>query len=82
MANYYYVTIKSNKMTQDVAQEIFQLMNEKCKIRYFNFCEGQLKYNTRGLVDIINILQKYGLTDEDIIIKDEFEMLAEEEMIV
>lgn len=74
MANYYYVTIKSDKMTQEVANEIFQEMVHKNKIRNFNFIEGYLHYNTRGLTDITSILNNYGLTDKDIEVEDEFQI--------
>lgn len=75
MANYYYVTIKSEKMTQKVANEIFQEMVDKNKIRHFNFIEGCLHYNTQGLTDISSILNTYGFTDKDIEIEDEFQRL-------
>ena len=72
MANYYYVTIKSDKMTQEVANQIFQEMATKNKIRSFNFSEGYLAYNSRGLTDISEILDKTGFTDEEVEVKDEF----------
>lgn len=77
MANYYYVTIKSDKMTQEVANEIFQEMATKNKIRSFNFHEGYLTYNTRGLTDISEILESVGFTDEEVEVKDEFELVYE-----
>lgn len=46
-------------------------------IRHFNFTVGQLTYNTRGLTDIEDILKEYEFTDEDIEIKDEFELVYE-----
>ena len=77
MANYYYVTIKSDKMTQEVANQIFQEMATKNKIRSFNFNEGYLTYNTRGLTDITTILNEAGFVDEEIEIKDEFDLVYE-----
>ena len=77
MANYYYVKIKSDKMTQEVANEIFQIISEKNLIRFFNFDEGYLYYNSRGLTDITKILEKYGFCDEEIEVKDEFALLYE-----
>ena len=77
MANYYYVTIKSDKMTQEVANQIFQEMATKNKIRSFNFNEGYLTYNTRGLTDISNILESIGFTDEEIEVKSEFDLAYE-----
>ena len=80
MANYYYVTIKSDKMTQEVANKIFQRLSALNLIRHFSFIEGHLTYNTRGLTDIVDILEEYGFTDKDIEVKDEFQ-LAYENMI-
>ena len=79
MANYYYVDIESEKMTQDVANEIFQAIAPKQRIRWFNFSEGHLSYNTRGFINIGAILESYGfnLEEDKIDIKDEFEMFYE-----
>lgn len=79
MANYYYVDIKSEKMNQDIANEIFNEISSKNKIRRFNFSEGYLSYNSRGLTDITDILNKYNFNDEEdeISIKDEFELVYE-----
>ena len=78
MANYYYVKIESEKMTQEVASKIFQQIATKNKIRSFNFNEGYLVYNTRGLVDISEILNEAGFIDEEIEVKDEFDLISEE----
>lgn len=77
MANYYYVEIKSDKMTQDVANEIFQAIVPKQLVRSFHFCQGALKYNTKGLEDIGDILTAYGFNDEEdkVEIKDEFDLV-------
>lgn len=77
MANYYYVTIESDKMTQEVASKILQEMASKNYIRSFNFYEGYLTYNTRGLTDITTILEEAGFVDEEIKVKDEFELAYE-----
>ena len=80
MANYYYVTIKSDKVTQEVANEIFNVISEKNRVRSFDFIEaGVVSYNTRGLTDITEILNKYGFTDEEIEVKDEFTRAYEAE---
>ena len=78
MANYYYVTIKSTKMTQGVANEILQTLANQCRIRHFDFCEGYLSYNTRGLIDISDILNAYDFNDSEIEIKDEFDLVYEQ----
>ena len=74
MANYYYINIESEKMTQDVANEILQAIAPKQRIRWFEFSEGHLNYNTRNLEDISEILATYGFNDDEdkIEIKDEF----------
>ena len=77
MANYYYVKIKSEKMTQEVASKILQEMATKNQIRSFSFIEGYLDYNTRGLTDITTILNEAGFVDEEIEIKDEFDLAYE-----
>ena len=66
-------------MTQDVANEIFQTICPKNRIRYFKFIEGSLSYNTRGLTDITEILNAYGFDDEEdkIDVKDEFDYVYE-----
>lgn len=73
MANYYYTTIKSDKMTQNIAAEIFNTLVNKRRVRYFDYDENQLKYNTRGLIDITTILEKYGFTNEEVEVKSEFD---------
>ena len=59
-------------MTQEGASKILQEMATKNQIRSFNFNEGYLTYNTRGLTDISEILNEANLTDEEVEIKDEF----------
>ena len=66
MANYFYVKIDSEKITQNVACEIFNEMVNKNKIRHFDFVDGHISYNTRGLTDIQYILDTHGITDEEV----------------
>lgn len=80
MANYYYVTIKSEKMTQEIANKIFQEIASKNLIRGFGFHKGCLTYNTRGLTDITTILNEAGIVDEEIEVKDEFDLAYENSM--
>lgn len=77
MANYYYVTIKSDKMTQEIAGKIFLEITSKNFIRGFSFYKGYLAYNTKGLTDITAILNEAGIVDEEIEVKDEFEFAYE-----
>lgn len=80
MANYYWIDIESKKMTQDVANEILQVIAPKQLIRHFEFTPGELHYNTRGFVEINEILNCYGFDQEDSVsIKDEFELICDEE---
>ena len=75
MANYYDVVIRSEKMTQKVASEIFKEAVKIKHIRYFSFCEtnegGYLTFNSHGLPDIGEILDKYDFTEAEIEVKDE-----------
>lgn len=73
MANYYYITIKSDKMTQDIAAEIFSILVNKSRVRYFNYDENQLKYSIRGLVDIQKVIDKYNINKEEVMISNEFD---------
>ena len=72
MANYYYVKIENENVTQEAAAEIFAYLSDRCHIRYFDFAEGLIKYNTRGLSDIDAILKKYNIPDSSFEAEDEF----------
>lgn len=75
MANYYYITIKSDKMTQNIAAEIFVELSSSNLIRAFEYSgNGYLHFNSRGVsARIGKILEKYGFTDEEVEVKDEFD---------
>ena len=74
MANYYYVEIKSEKIDSKAAVEIFNHIMRHQRVRWFDFSEGGIiKYNSRGLEDISEILEKYGITEEEVKVEDEFE---------
>lgn len=76
MANYYYVEIESEKLTQEAVAEIFNHIMLHQQVRWFDFYEGGIiKYNSRGLEDVSEILEKYGITEEEIKIENEFEKL-------
>ena len=74
MANYYFTTINSKKITPIVAANILLDFSETNRVRGFEFSEsGKIYLNSRGLPDTIdNILNKYGLTKDEVEIKDEF----------
>lgn len=81
MANYYYITIKSDKMTQDIASEIFVELSSSNLIRVFEYSgSGYLHFNSRGVTTKIGkILEKYDFTDEEVEVKDEFELVEEKD---
>ena len=74
MANYYYVKINNEKLTQEVAAEIFNFLSEHCYIQHFNYLEGHISYKSRGLINVGDILEKYNINDTNTIeIEDEFD---------
>lgn len=74
MANYYWVKLHSEKITQEVAAEIFIRLSSSCLVRHYNYTEGgHISYNSRGLIDISDILEKYYIDEEELEIEDEFE---------
>lgn len=74
MANYYWVQLHSEKITQEVAAEIFIRLSSSCLVRHYNYTEGgHISYNSRGLIDISDILEKYYIDEEELEIEDEFE---------
>ena len=81
MANYWYVDINSNNLTAEAASEILKYTGENHLIRNFsynhgNFVDGkfggELYMNTRGLPNIVSILDKYGITEDELKWEDEF----------
>ena len=70
--NYFNVKIKSDNVTAPVAAEIFNRLSTTCKVRIFNYDAGHLFYDTRGLIDITDILTANNITNEDMRIIDEF----------
>ena len=82
MANYWYIDINSNNLTAEAASEILKYTGENHLIRSFsyyhgNFVDGkfggELHMNTRGLPNIVSILEKYGITEDEMKWVDEFE---------
>ena len=83
MANYGYVDINSNNLTVEAASEILKYTGENHLIRSFNYNHGnyvngklggELHMNTRGLPNIVSILEKYGITENEMKWEDEFEV--------
>ena len=82
MANYWYINIKSNNLTVEAASEILKYTGENHLIRSFDYIHGnyvdgklggELHMNTRGLPNIVSILEKYGITEDEMKWEDEFE---------
>ena len=82
MANYYHIDIESNNLTADVAAEILVYVGNHHIISDFQYCHGEyingkvggkLYMYIRGISDFSNILEKYKITDEEVILEDEFE---------
>lgn len=84
MANYYNFIIKSDKITQEVASDIFTQASAHNKITHFEFSEGHIFMYSRGVPDIADVLEKYNITDDELSLKSEFEVfwdnLSEEEL--
>lgn len=81
MANYWYVDINSNNLTAEAASEILKYTGENHLIRSFSYNHGnyvdgkfggELHMNTRGLPNITSILEKYGITEDEMKWEDEF----------
>lgn len=77
MANYYYVRIENENVNQELAAKILTRFTTSCKVRHFSFCEGCISYNTRGLIDIHDIIEEYGINEEEVDVVDEFELVEE-----
>ena len=83
MANYWYVDINSNNLTAEAAGEILKYTGENHLIRSFSYhhgdcvngkLSGELHMNTRGLPNIVDILEKYGITEDEMEWEDEFDV--------
>ena len=75
MANYYCITIQSEKCSQEMANEILQLVSMRNRIHDFVFYEGYIFYETRGIADISEILEKYNINENEITIEDKDNVL-------
>lgn len=82
MANYWYIDINSNNLTAEAAGEILKYTGENHLIRSFSYNHdnyvdgkfgGELHMNTRGLPNIVGILEKYGITEDEMKWEDEFD---------
>lgn len=74
MANYYWVKLDNPNLTQEAAAEIFTELSKYCLVRHFDYVDGgHISYNTRSLVRLDLILEKYGIDEDEMEIEDEFE---------
>ena len=89
MANYYVITIDSEKLTYNAAADMLKYIGEHNFIRDFDYSHsrehkgGHLFIDTRGFPYIIDILKAYDIPEADVTIEDEFtrfwNSLSEEE---
>ena len=77
MANYYYVTIESENVNQELAAKLLARFATSCEVRHFSFCKGCISYNTRGFIDIRDIIEEYGIDGKEVDVVDEFELVEE-----
>ena len=77
MANYYYVTIESENVNQELAAKLLARFATSCEVRHFSFCKGCINYNTRGFIDIRDIIEEYGIDGKEIDVVDEFELVED-----
>ena len=73
MADYYAITINSDKMTPKVAARLLERIGEHNLIQNFSFYDGYMFSYTRGCPDIADILTEENFTKEEVKIEDEFE---------
>ena len=75
MANNYSIIIKSPKLTQDVAADIFNFISLHNLILNFNYNYQELKVYIRGYVDLRDILTRHNFDKSDFTeIMDEFDL--------
>ena len=73
MADYYAITINSDKMTPKVAARLLERIGEHNLIQNFSFYDSYMFSYTRGCPDIADILTEENFTKEEVKIEDEFE---------
>lgn len=75
MANNYSITIKSPKLTQEVATDIFNFISLHNLVLNFNYNYQELKLYIRGYIDLRDILTKHNFDKSDFTeIMDEFDL--------
>ena len=78
MANYYAITIDSEKLTHKAAADMLNYIGEHNFIRDFDYSHshehkgGHLFIDTRGLPYIVDILKTHNIPEADVTIEDEF----------
>lgn len=75
MANNYSITIKSPKLTQEVAADIFNFISLHNLVLNFNYNYQELKLYVKGYIDLRDILTKHNFDKSDFTeIMDEFDL--------
>lgn len=69
MANIYDITIRSEKITQNFAEEILKIIVSSVELNVFEFCKGKLHFITESAPQIADILNHYNIDNSEIEIK-------------
>lgn len=67
MADNYDITIRSEKLTQEIAAEIFNYISERCLVHYYKYLgyNDEMNCYVRGYIDLREILTEYGFDETD-----------------
>ena len=77
--NYYNTHIESENVTQELAAQIFNRLTAERKVRLFNYSgAGTISYNSRGMIDIDDLLAAANINQAEVSVKSEFEQYEEE----
>jgi hypothetical protein len=69
MANIYDITIRSEKITQNFAEEILKTIVSSVELNIFEFYKGKLHFTTKNTPQIAEILNRYNINSSEIEIK-------------
>ena len=78
--NYYDTYIESEKVTQELAAQIFNRLIEERQVRSFNYSgAGSISYSSRGIGNINDLLTAANIDQTEVSVKSEFEQYEETE---
>lgn len=77
MANYYYGKIIGENVNQNFASELFYRLTSQNLVRGFSYSGNEIKYDIRGYCEIDDLIKKYNINEDNISIKDEFDLVYE-----